>query len=277
MITVATILGLEHSGTTLLARMLGAHSKAFAIGGLKNFTAFAEGRKACSCGETPATCVFWTTVLEEIRSRGNDPQILAAELAAHRRNPALARDAARIIVEAISAASGMSLIVDASRDSTWGALLKQSPSIRVVPIHIFKTPMAQLASAKRKQRSLYAEIGKYISRSRDCRAETSRSSSSVTLAYDELCSAPETSLASIMDAVGLPLEHHQVTGWGAEPLHMIGGNRMRSSTSSKVERDEHWKKLLSGFEVALARLGGGVTFALNERESLRETRSREDV
>ncbi|WP_417741520.1 sulfotransferase [Salipiger sp.] len=275
MITVATLLGLEHSGTTLLVRMLAAHSKAVAIGGLKNFAAFAYGNRACSCGGTPDTCVFWSSVFREIRSKGNDPHILAALLAAHRQNPESARDAARILVEAISVTSGASLIVDASRDPTWSKLLRYSPSINVVPIHIFKTPMAQLASAKRKQRSLCAEIRKYHLRSRRCRAETSHSPSSITLAYDTLCSAPEASLTRIMDAVGLLLEPTQATNWGVKPLHMIGGNRMKSSTSSKVERDERWSKLLSGFEIALARLGGGATFALNERESRRETRSRE--
>lgn len=266
---VVTILGLEHSGTTLLARMLGAHPDAVAIGGLKNFASFVQHKKQCSCGGGPDSCAFWLPVLDHLRKDGRDPAALAAALSGRRTAPVPGRQAAGQLIAAISAASGAGVIVDASRDPEWTRLLRPLTGIEVLPVHIFKSPLAQAASARRKDRSVYGELAKYLSRSRACRAETRRTPAAVTLAHADLCATPGPLIARIMDRLGLAADPRQVADWGSRPLHMLGGNRMRSSTKSDILTDQSWTGILSPFEVTLVRLSGAAAHAANRRHGQR--------
>lgn len=266
---VVTILGLEHSGTTLLARMLGAHPDAIAIGGLKNFASFVQHKKLCSCGGDPDSCAFWLPVLDHLRKEGLEPADLATALSGRRTAPAPARQAAGQLIAAIAATSGAAAIVDASRDPAWTDLLRPLAGIEVVPVHIFKSPLAQAASAKRKERSVYGELAKYISRSRACRAETRRTAAAVTLAHEELCAAPAPLIARIMEGLGLVPDPRQVADWGSRPLHMLGGNRMRSSTSSDIQPDRSWSGILSPLEASVIRIAGAAAYAANQRQCQR--------
>ena len=266
---VVTVLGLEHSGTTLLARMLGTHPDAVAIGGLKNFASFVQHRKRCSCGGDPDSCAFWLPVLDHLRKDGLDPADLATALSGRRSAPVPARQAAGQLIAAIVAASGAAMIVDASRDPEWSQLLRPLAGIEMVPVHIFKSPLAQAASAKRKERSVYGELAKYISRSRACRAETRRATAAVTLAHEDLCATPGPLIARIMDRLGLDPDPRQVADWGSRPLHMLGGNRKRRSTSSDIQSDRGWSGILSPLEITLVRIAGGAAYAANQRQSQR--------
>lgn len=264
-IRVVTILGLEHSGTTLLARMLGAHPDAVAIGGLKNLPRFLQHKKLCSCGSGPDSCTFWQPVLERLQSAGHDPAELAAALSARRTAPVPARQAAGYVIAAIAAQSGARVIVDTSRHPEWSRLLRPLAGVEVLPVHIYKSPLAQAASAKRKARSVYGEIAKYITRSRSCRAEA-RCGDGVTLAHQDLCATPRQEIVRIMERLCHIPDSRQVEDWGSCPLHMLGGNRMRASTRSEIKPDADMAGLFSPVQSALLRLCGAAAYAANQRQ-----------
>ncbi|NLE59847.1 MAG: sulfotransferase [Planctomycetes bacterium] len=74
MINVAYILAASHSGSTLLAMLLGSHPQACTVGELKlNGSAMGElARYRCSCGVPVLTCSFWQKVQAQMEARGHE-------------------------------------------------------------------------------------------------------------------------------------------------------------------------------------------------------------
>ncbi|MBF9059085.1 hypothetical protein HKCCSP123_07810 [Rhodobacterales bacterium HKCCSP123] len=269
MITVVAILGLEHSGTTLLARMLGTHSAATSVGGIKNFAAFASGKKACTCGGSWGDCDFWSAVDEALEAAGRSSRDVGSAIGSGAEGGPSSRQAAQDLVRAISSATGSKILVDSSRDPLWVDMLDGATDIRTVRVHIFKTPYEQMASAKRKNRSTYKELRKYNRRSRACRRALASHDGGITIPYGAFCGAPEGFVSQIMRAAGAQLEPEQITGWGLTPLHMLGGNRMKRETRSTIRYDELWRDTLSSGEVLLARLIAGGSLRRNMDSSSR--------
>lgn len=58
------ILGLGHSGSTLLDLVLGSHSKLESVGEIKNLEEYIEDYKLCSCGKIISNCDYWDNVIE---------------------------------------------------------------------------------------------------------------------------------------------------------------------------------------------------------------------
>lgn len=166
-IYVIAILGLEHSGTTLLSRILSSHSDAFGIGGLKNYAKHARDEKPCSCGMPLDACDIWRSVAEAADCLGYPQSRLIDDLScdnADRSAPAIAA-----LVRAVSSATGKRILIDSSRQPIWTQALDGCDDIEVVPLHIFKSPAQQMASARRKDRSVWKELRKYLSRSKRIR------------------------------------------------------------------------------------------------------------
>jgi hypothetical protein len=70
MARLAYILAASHSGSTLLAMLLGAHPEAVTVGELKATNLGATDRYRCSCGALIKECDFWRRVAQEMRARG---------------------------------------------------------------------------------------------------------------------------------------------------------------------------------------------------------------
>ena len=71
------ILAASHSGSTLLAMLLGAHPDACTVGELKGIEVEVETYR-CSCGELIRECDFWQRVNSAMRRRGFEFEITAA-------------------------------------------------------------------------------------------------------------------------------------------------------------------------------------------------------
>lgn len=57
------ILGLGHSGSTLLDLILGSHSKLESVGEIKNLEEYIKNEKLCSCGKKISECDYWDNVI----------------------------------------------------------------------------------------------------------------------------------------------------------------------------------------------------------------------
>lgn len=66
---VAYLLASSHSGSTLLAMLLGAHPEARTIGELKLKSIGNVGSYLCSCGSPILSCPFWSRVQERMQQR----------------------------------------------------------------------------------------------------------------------------------------------------------------------------------------------------------------
>ncbi len=75
---LAYILAASHSGSTLLAMLLGAHPQVCTVGELKATSLGAPNRYRCSCRELIKHCPFWARVREAMAARGYDFDITHA-------------------------------------------------------------------------------------------------------------------------------------------------------------------------------------------------------
>ncbi len=264
-IRIIYLLGLGHSGTTLLGRLLNAHSQAMSIGGTKNIPLFVSGRKSCACGALfPAECSYWSAVDDSLEKRGLS---LSGLQFGYEDQENLKPEELHLFFESVLEASGAEVIVDTSRRRTYFAKLEQVPGLELIPVHIFKSPWAQYSSNKRKGMGLIRSLWNYNVRGRRIRTMKPKGHPIVHVHYEDLCRDPERHLARIMAAAGLAFEDEQVTAFSESETHILGGNRARSDKSSVIRLDENWRERLTVFEQSAARLLGGAVYRRNLKES----------
>ena len=148
---VLYIAGLPHSGTTLLARILGEVEGFFAAGEVYALSERIEQGDLCGCGAPLGDCPFWSSVLRH----GADPKRVRTERRwiQGRTLPALmlGRDRRRLqdfrkalagLYEAIAAESGARVIVDSSKSPTFSYIAERAPGVDLYVVHLVRDPRA---------------------------------------------------------------------------------------------------------------------------------------
>jgi len=169
---LAYILAASHSGSTLLAMLLGAHRETCTVGELKATSLGDVETYRCSCGEVIKQCGFWAQVSERMARRGISFDIAAAgtDLRARgdwytrrllkplHRGPILerVRDAAlslspvwrtllaqiqrrnAALVESVCAITGTSMVIDSSKIALRLKYLLQSPAVDAKVIRLIR-------------------------------------------------------------------------------------------------------------------------------------------
>lgn len=255
--TILSVLGLEHSGTTLLVRILNNHPDAIAIGGMKNIGDFAASRRPCSCGREHGSCEPWREIDRIFGTHGHE--LGAVSPALEKGDAAVLRD----FLLSVRKASGKNFIIESSRQPSYLDLLPGEPEFASLPLHIFKHPGAQAWSAYRAGRSVLREMRHYRRRSRGIHKCLANSKIAVHISHDAFCAAPETQLRRILDRAKMQTEPRQLETWGTNELHIIGGNRMKKETSSAIKSDESWRALLPISHRITALILGGASYRQN--------------
>ena len=166
------LLAASHSGSTLLAMLLGAHPEVCTAGELKAASLGDPERYRCSCGERIRACPFWAAIGAETAARGVPLDITAARtdlravesawarrlLRPLHRGPLLEalRDAAlslspewrrelpalqrrnAVLVEALLARTGRSCVVDSSKNGLRLKYLLRNPALDVKVIRLIR-------------------------------------------------------------------------------------------------------------------------------------------
>ena len=169
-IPLVYLLAASHSGSTLLAMLLGAHPEICTVGELK-LTSLGDVRQyRCGCGERITECPFWTAVVSRLRGQGLAFELGAAStdfatgagarakrlLAPLHRSPALewARDAAlaltpgwrkhlaqrqatnAALAEAVLDLTGRRVIVDSSKIGIRLKFLLRNPRFDIKVVRV---------------------------------------------------------------------------------------------------------------------------------------------
>jgi hypothetical protein len=155
LVRVLYIAGLSHSGSTLLARILGEIDDLFAAGEIYSLGERVARGDRCGCGQPLGDCAFWSAVLRSAFPAGDGPERVRTERRwiRGRTLPSLAigRDARRLrfyrddlarLYRAIAAESGCRVIVDASKSPTYAYILNRTPGIELRGVHLVRDPRA---------------------------------------------------------------------------------------------------------------------------------------
>jgi hypothetical protein len=165
---VLYVLGIYHSGTTLLSNLAGQLDGFFSAGELRSVwrKAALPGAR-CGCGERLASCPVWQPILASVLGEGEERTALARQvwqdqrraLPEHhtwRRVPGMLRGRASGLpagtplaryatalagmYRAIAEHTGADVIIDSSKEPTDAALLLRMPGIQPAFAHIVRDP-----------------------------------------------------------------------------------------------------------------------------------------
>lgn len=275
-IQVLLITGYSRSGSTLLARILAELDGVVAPGELRYLwrRGLIENRR-CDCGEPCRSCSFWQKVLalgfgtleasdimEVLRLQDRVDRIHRIPALAGRAEDPTGEAAAYLscferLYRAIHDVSGARIIVDSSKDPSYGHVLALSRQIDLSVVHLVRDSRAVAHSWTRHRHD--PGTGRPMARQRPIRSAfewevsnraaswlTNRVASSLRLRYEDLVRAPSANVARVLallgEEVAAPLEGHRVElGAG----HAVSGNPMRFQKGDIPIRDDAaWRREL---------------------------------
>jgi hypothetical protein len=227
---VIYIVGLSHSGSTVLDMLLTTAGKAVGLGQV--WTVLGEDldhsrQRSCSCGAPATGCEVWGAVITRLA--------------------ALPRDAApteryRIVIDVVDTVFGPGVaFIDSSKHAEYLAVLTRMPDLQVEVVHNIKDVRAftvsTLDNAARKNlgKSLPEKI--FYQWWRDNRvsyreAKRLLGRAPVRVMYEGLCLATEPSVSRLAQELGTDYIDTAVT-LNEGHTHIIAGNRLRLSNTGK--------------------------------------------
>ncbi len=171
------VLGIYHSGTTLLGNLAGQLDGYFSVGELRTiWKKLALGDPRCGCGETLSACAVWSRILRSALGEQEDWPARAREIRQYQQDavgefhtwlhaPSLLRSRAKELpadspvtryaaamtglYRSIAEEAGADVIVDSSKEPTDAALLLLMPSIDTSFAQIVRDPRGTVYSILR--------------------------------------------------------------------------------------------------------------------------------
>jgi hypothetical protein len=250
---VIYIVGTAHSGSTLLDLMLNAHPDIVSVGEVMRLRSAWINNKpaACSCGIPVAKCEFWLRVDQRARELSGNS---LPELNMLDHSCSDECSAPNVIAfRAISDVTGKAFIVDSSKMPGRLGYLMTLKGLNVYPIHLIRSPKAQIGSVIRKQNRLFRAISHYELTHQQIRRSL-RSNPHAVVRYEDLVACPERTLNIVLEPLGLIFDPQQLS-WALKPKHNISGNRMRRNRTSELVLDERWRMTLSSTQKLAVDIG----------------------
>ncbi len=295
-VRVVYIAGYGRSGSTVLDALLGAHPAACNLGELGRVARAAWlGAEFCSCGVPAADCPFWSDVRARFERAGGDPERLARlgerlesgrlpllrALAGRRpRGGAAAAWAAeqRRLLEAVRAASGKAVLVDATKSPARGLLLASLAGVEVFGVHLVRDARAVAWSLARAferdaraglERALRPRSGartalawSVVNRAAERALAALPPERRARLRYEDYVLDPAAALAPLAGFLGPGLDalaRAVAAGATLAPGHTVAGNRLRMAGPIALAPDTRWRAALPARERArVERLAGGL-------------------
>lgn len=279
-IKVVYIIGAGSSGSTLLGKFLGAHSKMVNVGEISHIDRYRALDLTCGCGERLSKCPFWNQIfnsdalMSPVKPNNTLYRFIRYRSDCTRRDPHFFETLNRNkkLYRHISHSSGKNIIVDSSKDIIRLYYLFRSGDINVIPIFLVRDGRAYINSLRKRlgmsafrsmfrwiRLNLYSEwfIKKFLGGKRLKNKNFARfvNNRTIHLSYEEFTQRPEEVLQDICEKLGLKYEEG-MTDHSDYNQHTISGTK-RASKISKVSQDKTWETELSSISKAIFLLMGG--------------------
>jgi len=233
--SVVFVLGIAHSGSTLLGRMLNMHSEVLCVGELLRLEeALVNEDEKCSCGELMTACSFWT------RWRSRVPEKVQ-------------RDYTKLdfaLLDKMRAAENRKLLVDLSKTRGY-RLTKRWREPRVGYILIIRDPRGVFRSHLARGGELEPRLKvhkKWIGRLTDF-ADDHRDRCLV-IHYEDLVTSPEAKTRLVCEFLGLTFVP-ELLAPSSKIHHFVSSNRSSySKGTDRFQLDERWRRELAPEQIA---------------------------
>jgi hypothetical protein len=250
MIPYAYIVGMPHSGSTLLAFLLNTHPDIISLGEVARVGDLLPSRwvkktDLCSCGKTFFYCKFWNRALAGYAARGYGLEE-SDFFATKEIEGEIPGDKLVAFAESVLDVTGTQVFVDASKFPVRVPPLSQVSGIDLRIINLYRDGRGVVHSWKKrlKNASMKKVIQGWIKRENQRKAVLSSINADrvMKLKYEDLCSAPEVTLRSIFDFIGVDPQVRINMRYKSQVEHHIIGNPMRIRTNEKIVLDEKWRR-----------------------------------
>ncbi len=280
-LNVIFISGQPRSGSTLMAQVIGQHSRVLSAGEIFPFSRrFIDHRGSCGCGEKVPECAFWQQVIKPKKIRKGFRAIARAEshplMRLSRFLPFLQKirvnripdrlkygaAALRRLVERAATVAGRPLVLDSSKTPNI-ALLYRLAGCRVKIIHLVRDSRGIVFSWRGRE-GKKSVTGRYNKLHTISRLGVLRScmeyyayqyfsemtadylEASLRLRYEDFAQRPGKWLSKIFIGFGLPDESNgiiQHKRTTISQVHVLSGNPARFNHNRvRIRLDEKWKR-----------------------------------
>ena len=234
------IVGLSHSGSTILDMLLTTAGKAVGLGQV--WTVLREDpahtrTRICSCGASAPECEVWGAVLERLARLPDD---------------AVQRDRYQVVLDVVGGLYGEEVaVVDSSKHADYLAVLSEIPGVDLAVLHNMKDvrpfTISTLDNLARKGQGHPLPEKVFYQWYRDNRASYALAEkligrAPVRVMYEGLCLSTEAVTGRLAESlgadyidIGATLNHGRT--------HIIAGNRLRLPESGKAKQlayDYRW-------------------------------------
>jgi hypothetical protein len=283
-VKVLYIAGVGRSGSTLLERMLGAVPGSVNTGEVNAiFSRVANQDQRCGCGEPFSACPFWSSVGEAafggwsavtgrvsglqprlVRQR-HVPRMLSGVMpATYRDELAEYLDIHHRLYRAIAEVSGAEVVVDASKSTAQLFALRRTPGLDLRVVNLVRDSRGVANSWNKsgivKPQSRDGDLmGTYAPHrlavlwatlQLECSVLRAAAPYSTRVRYEDLVTAPRTTVERALREVGLPpapeaLAHIGEGSVELAPSHGVAGSRTRFTTGRiDLHVDNAWRSSL---------------------------------
>ena len=286
MTKLAYIMGASHSGSTLLAMLLGSHPQAATIGEMAGTQKRKDQNYLCSCGNKARECPFWKKVIQKMADKGYTidigdfgtrfeypgnsfiNRILRAQYRGpffealrdgflwlypdwHRQFQIIARQNVAFI-ETINEITQSKIFIDSAKSLVRLKFLLRIPELDVKVIHLVRDGRGVARSCMRHYG--WSVETAAIDWRRDMTAANkmlSRLDKNMwkQVRYEDLCSNPQSEVEKLCIFLGIdPLQVNM--DFRYSDLHVFG-NQMRLSSEQAIHLDEKWKNEFTDSDISI--------------------------
>ncbi len=269
----------SHSGSTLLAFLLGTHPEIATIGEMTGLIPTVDPNEyLCSCGQKIKECEFWRAIASVMQTKGFQFEVAnfdtSFELGNHRvirrlRSGSLRsntleaiRDtifrawpgqtyqlrelAARnkALAEAVLEVTGERVLVDSSKEHMRIKYLLRYSDLDIFVIHLVRD-VRGVATDHLYHMSARRTARSWVNRNKNIPRQLAAlpDNRHIRIRYEDLCQDTQGTLERLHRFCGVE-PGVVVTDFRSVPHHIVG-NKMRLCSSSEIKLDERWKRELT--------------------------------
>ena len=293
MTKLAFIMAASHSGSTLLAMLLGSHPQATTIGDTAGTSYRKDPDYCCSCGCKAQECPFWLHVIDQMARRGfnldvtdfgtrfDNPKnrFIDHVLHAEHRGPILEniRDSVLwlstewrqqfrtiaernvALIETVTKVTNSQMLIDSSKLPHRLKFLLRIPELEVKVIHLVRDGRGVAHTYINdngwsvEKSAIEWRLGVLAAEKLLARLDRGMWRQ---LRYEDLCSDPQAELEKL--CAFLSLDPSRVNmDFRSAGLHVFG-NKMRLSSEQAIRLDDKWRTELTDSEIStIEHLAGG--------------------
>lgn len=283
------IVGIGHTGSTLLDLVLGSHPEIISLGEMFCFDDWVRENRLCTCGEPVPKCAFWSQVIKEIQRPGYSTQTVRGHLATDIRweqtlrlerirhllsvgcfewlpwqatrwsarhlapEVGLRAENAFALFQAVRSVSKEPIVIDSSKSARRMRVLFAFRPETTRVLFLSRDGRGWLASHI-KQTGVSPELAaqRWLEGNRQVlrMLRTLPSTAYRHVRYEEICRRPESAIEAICDFLGIAYEPTMLR-FRRVQHHNINGNPMRVGGDERIVEDLKWRRILSERELAV--------------------------